>query len=241
MLKVLTKKEESQFRQLYRSHVSLNDIGSIMGIAWRRVKREIARLGLNRRQAVLSKVPSKKLLGRRFNWLTIVGFDHHDFDNQWWMEIKCDCGNRSQEILRKLKLGRRKTCGITGCKYFHSIRALNGRKANFTGHKEIYGSRWAAWRIGAEKRDLQFTVTPQYAWRIYLKQKRRCALTGVEIDFGNSYSKLLSASLDRKDSTKGYIKGNIQWVHKIVNLMKRSMSDEEFIEWGRRVARYASK
>lgn len=241
MLKMLTKRQERQFRQLYRSQASLKDIGSIMGIAWRRIKREVKRLGLKRRQVVLSKTPSKKLLGRRFNWLTIIGFNHLEFDNQWWMIVKCDCGNESEELLSKLRDGRRKTCGIKGCRYFHAIRAINGRKANFTGHKEIYGSRWASWRIGAENRDLEFKVTPQYAWRIYLRQKRRCALTGMEIGFGNSYSKLLSASLDRKDSAKGYIKRNIQWVHKTVNLMKRSMSDAEFIEWCRRVERYASK
>ena len=41
----------------------------------------------------------------------------------------------------------------------------------------------------------------------------------------------ITASLDRIDSSKGYIEGNVQWVHKRVNLMKGNMSTENFIEW----------
>jgi hypothetical protein len=40
-----------------------------------------------------------------------------------------------------------------------------------------------------------------------------------------------SASLDRIDSSKGYVKGNVQWTHKTVNIMKQAMSDEELIDW----------
>lgn len=38
-----------------------------------------------------------------------------------------------------------------------------------------------------------------------------------------------TASIDRIDSSKGYIKGNIQIVHKTLNKMKLNMRDEEFI------------
>jgi hypothetical protein len=35
--------------------------------------------------------------------------------------------------------------------------------------------------------------------------------------------------LDRIDSSKGYIVGNVQWVHKHVNVMKNIFSQEMFI------------
>lgn len=38
-----------------------------------------------------------------------------------------------------------------------------------------------------------------------------------------------TASLDRKDSLKGYTIDNIQWLHKDVNQMKRNYSEEYFI------------
>lgn len=39
----------------------------------------------------------------------------------------------------------------------------------------------------------------------------------------------LPLSLDRIDSNKGYVEGNVQWVHKDVNMMKQSYSNERFI------------
>ena len=47
-----------------------------------------------------------------------------------------------------------------------------------------------------------------------------------------------TASLDRIDSTKGYTKNNIQWVHKTINKMKNVLHDEEFIQWCNLIANY---
>jgi len=53
-----------------------------------------------------------------------------------------------------------------------------------------------------------------------------CALTGWPISI--SY-KEKTASLDRIDSSKGYIVGNIQWVHTMVNMSKNKYSQEKFV------------
>lgn len=39
-----------------------------------------------------------------------------------------------------------------------------------------------------------------------------------------------TASLDRIDSSKGYIPGNVQWVHKDVNKMKLALSEKRLLE-----------
>ena len=58
----------------------------------------------------------------------------------------------------------------------------------------------------------------------FLKQNKKCALTGSELEIN------VTASVDRIDSKKGYTKDNVQWVHKKVNLMKGTMSQKDFIE-----------
>jgi hypothetical protein len=41
---------------------------------------------------------------------------------------------------------------------------------------------------------------------------------------------LTTASLDRIDSSKGYIEGNVQWIHKHINKMKNNFNESYFIE-----------
>lgn len=42
--------------------------------------------------------------------------------------------------------------------------------------------------------------------------------------------RLQTASLDRIDSSKGYIEGNVQWLHKDINRLKINYSDEDLIQ-----------
>lgn len=50
-----------------------------------------------------------------------------------------------------------------------------------------------------------------------------------------------TASLDRIDSSRGYVEGNVQWVHKDVNFMKQALSQERFVELCTLVAEKARK
>lgn len=67
----------------------------------------------------------------------------------------------------------------------------------------------------------------------------RCALSGRPIVYKvRPRDSTATASLDRIDSTKGYVKGNVQWVHKDINRMKQDIDDETFIALCNEVARY---
>ena len=78
------------------------------------------------------------------------------------------------------------------------------------------------------------------AWDIFQGQGGRCALTGLKIEFGRAeHRDETTASLDRIDSGCGYEIGNVQWVHKYVNLMKGTLSVEEFIRFCRLVTENA--
>ena len=94
-------------------------------------------------------------------------------------------------------------------------------------------------RHDAEKRGLQYAISDEYAISLFTGT---CALSGVDIYLNNTFShpsdwkgalgplhQLNTASLDRIDSTKGYIPGNVQWVHHLVNIAKQVMTDQQFI------------
>jgi hypothetical protein len=72
--------------------------------------------------------------------------------------------------------------------------------------------------------------TIDYANEIFEKQNGLCALTNVKLYFGRCrFSHETNASLDRIDSNKGYIEGNIQWVLKDINFMKSNHNQDYFI------------
>ena len=92
----------------------------------------------------------------------------------------------------------------------------------------------------AKSRGIPFEITIEYGWELFLSQGRKCALSGVPLVFAEKVGKYTdkTASLDRIDSRYGYIKGNVQWVHKDLNFMKHKHSTNTFVEWCRKVVDY---
>ena len=76
----------------------------------------------------------------------------------------------------------------------------------------------------------------------FIQQNQKCALTGEQIFLSESRrtTQIMTASIDRIDPTKGYVIGNIQWVHIIVNYMKHKLTNEQFISWCTKIHNYNS-
>lgn len=93
-------------------------------------------------------------------------------------------------------------------------------------------NRWRDGRRQHTNRD-EFNLDIDYLKELWSKQ-RICPYTGVELIvpiaavYGRGLNnKLYTASIDRIDSTKWYVKGNIQFVSIAANNMKNNMSDED--------------
>ena len=85
-----------------------------------------------------------------------------------------------------------------------------------------------------KKRNLEFNITENEIFEILEKQNFKCALSGVNIIFGETatnHKKNTTASIDRIDNSKGYTKENIQIVHKIINIMRNKFEIHEYINW----------
>lgn len=111
----------------------------------------------------------------------------------------------------------------------------------FVSHEEISPNYWSSIGRAAIKRGFEFSITIEYAWDLFLKQEKKCAISGLPIKFSKYkyvkekqkkqyFDSDQSASLDRIDSSKGYIEGNVQWLNKHINLMKKDYSQKDFIE-----------
>ena len=105
------------------------------------------------------------------------------------------------------------------------------------GFGEISGSFWARVKSNAKAKNRKVDIVLEYCWELFIKQKRKCALSGIPIKFGICYGET-TASLDRIDNKLDYIENNVQWVHKVINMMKRTLTEEEFIKYCRKVVEH---
>lgn len=105
-----------------------------------------------------------------------------------------------------------------------SERASGQKHYRWKGAGEICGKYFQQARRGARLRGLEFKVSPDFCWSLFLKQNRRCALSGRDLQ-----TNPMTASLDRKDSSLGYTEDNVQWLHKDVNVAKLDKTDSEFV------------
>lgn len=86
----------------------------------------------------------------------------------------------------------------------------------------------------ASKSGLGHEVNCKFLQGLWDKQKGLCALSGLEMTIRGERGTdqyWNSVSIDRIDSSKGYLIGNVQLVCTGVNYMKKDMSDEMFIHF----------
>lgn len=67
--------------------------------------------------------------------------------------------------------------------------------------------------------------------QLWEEQEGKCAVTKVDLKLENSYNKNYQASLDRIDSSKGYIKGNVRYISVSVNWLKNNLDDNHLREF----------
>lgn len=172
----------------------------------------------------------ENLLGRRFNKGVVkklIGSDGKS--HRTWL-LHCDCGNKYSTITESLISGNTKSCGC-----------LNDRKGknhpHYKGVEDLSGDYWSKLKKGARIRNLAFEIEIDWAWKLFVKQNKKCALTNWSITLVDRWShEKQTASLDRIDSKNGYIKNNVQWVHKDINRIKQNYTEDYFISMCEAVA-----
>lgn len=72
--------------------------------------------------------------------------------------------------------------------------------------------------------------------RLYAEQHGLCALSGVEMTYVAGQGRMATnISLDRIDSSVGYVRGNVQLVCDIANRMKQDLTVVDLRMWCERI------
>lgn len=155
-------------------------------------------------------------IGKKFNKLTVLEFSHSDpLQHRMW-KCKCDCGK--EKILATRFLGRQISCGCIQ------------HQGTYSGVGDIMGTLYSQMRAAAERRGISFTVSITRLWELFVEQDKKCAFTGLLLNFGKGkMGSNRTASLDRIDSSQDYTDGNVHWVHRRINVMKQDMTIEQFV------------
>lgn len=171
------------------------------------------------------KTPKYNLDGQIFGFLKVIQTTRNRKYKSKGYVILCECLKCGKTNLERfawdLLKGRAVSCGC----YRNYETNIGSNNPKWTGYGLISGQKWASYKIAAKNRKLPFEISIEYAWKIYENQKGLCALSGMPIFFGKTNTAVVTASLDRINSSLGYIEGNIQWVHKDINRIKRNLNE----------------
>lgn len=221
----LNKQKEEIIDLYLNNNYTFADIGRKYNCSYQTIERRIKKWKIQKKEY---GGKSKDLRGKKFGRLFVIKEKFRNSNGIYWL-CKCDCGKEKVVVSRSLIHSYTLSCGCI-------LKELHWK-----GIGELSGTYWHKIERGAKSRNIKFSITKEYIWELFLKQDRKCALTGEEIVLVKDYTKnrkLHTASLDRINPKYGYIKDNVWWVHRDINILKNNWENKEFIEMCCKVADY---
>ncbi len=153
-----------------------------------------------------------------------------------------NCGKEdskpTSEYNRNLAKGRRNFCSRS-C----SVKISNSSKTNFStlydisehsGNKRDLYTPFRYTYRNCKKRFKDFDLSIEDLMDQWSLQKGVCPYSKLPLGLPEYKKKVhfsTRASLDRIDSSKGYIKGNIQFVSTLINLLKSNLSHQDTLDF----------
>lgn len=172
-----------------------------------------------------SKYDSQEFLGKVYGKLRVkelLGLSEDKCIYYWLTE--CSCGHLHRTRAQHVISGRVKSCLY--CR--HQSLTISGFSQGFL----------SGYRNRAAKKGREFTLTINDLKELYEAQKGVCALSGESLTLPQKAGDVdghYNVSIDRKNSSLGYTRGNVQLVLKEINLMKSNLTDERFRELCKKV------
>lgn len=208
-----TVEEIDYLKQWYGKKTAL-EIAQHVGCKSQRVIYKAKCLGL---KSNLTKQPKNTLRNLEKRDVKLVG---EMIGANTKTDFKCPfCNDIFQTTPTKVASGHTKSCGCV---------AIGKRK----GTEHVSSTYFTSIKQGALQRSIEFDISIEYIDDLLVQQDFKCKLSGLPITAGyaDCRHKGYTASLDRIDSSVGYVPNNVQWVHKDINLAKQSLSNQEFIK-----------
>jgi hypothetical protein len=173
------------------------------------------------------------LVNRKIGILTVLNYSHSHIQpsgqkRAMW-DVLCECG-----VKKKMSTGTLTNGTIScGC-VFNKKRKEGLRKIEFG--EANFNYKYISYKHSAKNRNIDFCLTKDEFRGIIIKKCNYCNLEGKLHHTKRSENGLfVSNGIDRVDSSKGYFLDNCVPCCKVCNIMKSSLTKDEFIEHIRRI------
>lgn len=158
------------------------------------------------------------MIGEKFGKLKVLSeVNNRNKNGHIKYVCECDCGKVKEVFGTHLRENKIVSCG---CK-----NKVNG----------VSGDMWykiinSGIKRRIKRSNLEFNISKEYVNQLFEEQNGKCSLSGLEITLPKTWNDSdYTASLDRINSDNGYVIGNVQWVHKHINIMKNTFTQDLFI------------
>lgn len=214
--------DELVLREKFENKETIRSIAKYFQCSEHTIYKKLDSLNL-KREKLVNIIDIKN---QRYNKLVALEYIRNDkFGKAIW-KFRCDCGKEKELNASAAKANLTTSCGC--------VKANNLRK---NGYELLSSTFFKKLQKSALSRNYDFDLDMQYMWDLFIKQNKKCALSGVDITIypDSNRERLQTASPDRIDSNKGYTKDNFQWVHKRVNRLKNVLKEDELLFWCKKI------
>lgn len=195
------------------------------------VKYKYKKIGL------IKKIKKRDYTNLIQGYLKVVKYSHSDDKNTYW---ECYCNNCGSTTIKQGSIFSKQTTRnkqiSCGC-----LKNPDGKNAYWwDGYEEISKDFYNSIVKTSKIKNLDFDIDIKFLWELFIKQDRKCAISGRDLVFAKKYKNRVfqTASVDRIDSSKGYTKDNVQWVHKEINFLKSNRKVDELVSMCKEISNH---
>ena len=180
----------------------------------------------------------KQTIGKTYGSYTVLKYAGKNKSNSKLWLCQCLCGHK--RIFMDSYLYGNGDRRATQCiKCYKKEMDLSSRTTEAIPHRF-----WKRFSDHTTRRGIEVKITKEEAFGVYLKQNKKCALSGTALYFSKfsvNFNRYTNASIDRINSDLPYTISNIQWVHKEINIMKWRFSQKKFLDWCSKIAHFKGR
>ena len=131
----------------------------------------------------------------------------------------CNCGAEINKDNRELKRTSNNFCSLK------CVGEYKTKMSNPLGYNRSLALNTA------KKKNLEFNLSSEFLYELYIKQNKRCAVSGVIIEpVDKKCKKINQVSIDRIDNSKGYTVDNVHLVALGINYLRNTFTIDDTLE-----------